>query len=1285
MTTIRAAEQLNAENPWPGLEAFEENARAFFRGRDRESESLLDNVLDAPVTVLYGRSGLGKTSLLRAGLFPLLRERNFLPIYVRFDLKPESLPVVQQILNTVRTSVCTEVADAVQPAEDESLWEYLHRSDFQLWNAQNYPLIPVIVLDQFEEIFTLGERVPELVRAFETDLGDLAENRIPSGLAARIATDDTLAARFQMRSRKYKLLISLREDFLPDLEGWRQLIPGLGRSRIRLQRLRVAEAFDAVYGPAGHMMTEELARRIVGIIAAEDIHRGRDTATPDSSSPDGPSQLDECDSEEVEPALLSLFCRELNEERKRLHKKVFDAHLVEEAKGDILSNYYTSCVGDLPPQVAKFIETELITEKGFRNSYARDDAVPSHLTDDELTRLIRLRLLRVEERYGAQWIELTHDVLTSVVREHRDRRCAEEEKAALTARAEQERQAAAQREAELEERQQAAEALAAREQAHAADLRRRSRILRRVLVVTAIIAVIAVFFAVAATYSRWEATKAKQESTKAKQERTALRLASEGQAMFAGLRPGGEVRALQELLASQRVASVAGPGVLFPAVFRRRDTLKIIPASDRVMSVAVSPDGRRIVAASPDGRLRLWAADTGQPLGAPLTGHTDRVNSVAFSPDGHRITSASDDKTVRIWDADTGQPIGGPLTGHTDWVNSVAFSPDGHRIASASEDATVRVWNADIGPLDGAPIPGGNGPVAFSPDGRYIVSGSTDNTVQLWEAGTGKPAAPTFTTSDRVKGLAFSPDGRQIRTVSADGMLQLWYADTRQSIGQPMALEKRLNLENVAFSPDGHRIASCCSSDGALHLWDADTLKPIRELKNNISRGAFAFSPDGHRIVVGYGGSVRLWNPDTGQPLGPPHTGHTGTVNSVAFSPDGHRIASGSRDKTVRIWDADTGQPIGGPLTGHTGTVNSVAFSPDGHLIVSGSADRTVQLWNADTGQPIGGPLTGHTTSVNSVAVSPDGHLILSADDHTLRLWPSPAAWPDALCAKLTQNMSRKQWRDWVPDISYTTQCDRLPIASDEDPSEQVELPFDGLSHPQAITLDTAGNVYIADTGNDRVVKLAAGATAMTQLPFTGLNGPDGVAVDRAGNVYVVDQNNRVLKLPPGSTSAVQLPFTGLNTPSDIAVDAPGNVYVVDQGNARVLKLAAGTTTPTTLPFADMRQPNTIAVDTTGNVYVTDRSNDRLLELPAGTTAPSELPCGGLDGAGGVAVDTAGNVYLASYNSNHVLKLPKGWPAPSALPFTGLNEPSAVAVDHKGNVYVTDAGSNRVIKLPPQS
>ena len=479
MTTITTARQLDSENPWPGLESFEENARAFFFGRGRETESLLNHVRDTAVTVLYGRSGLGKTSLLRAGLFPALREENFLPIYVRLELQRGSAALSRQLHESVYESIQANAPDSLLPADDESLWEYLHRKDFELWSAQNYPLTPVIVLDQFEELFTLGERVPELVREFMNDLGDLAENRIPSDVAARIDNDETEAGLFQLRSHNYKLLITLREDFLPHLEEWRSLIPALGRSRVRLLPLRADAAFDAVYKPAEHLITDALARRVVSIIAGEDLPSGRAASWVDGDRVD-----DDLADSDVEPALLSLFCRELNEERKRRGQAQFDEQLLEDAKSDILSNYYSSCVRDLQPGVAEFIESELITEKGFRDSYAREDAVPSRLTDDELSRLISSRLLRLEEYHGAQRIELTHDVLTGVVREHRDRRRAEVEKAAVAARAEQERQAFA----EAAER-------------HAVELdreRRASRRLRKLSAALSIVCVAAIVLAVVA-------------------------------------------------------------------------------------------------------------------------------------------------------------------------------------------------------------------------------------------------------------------------------------------------------------------------------------------------------------------------------------------------------------------------------------------------------------------------------------------------------------------------------------------------------------------------------------------------------------------------------------------------------------------------------------------------------------------------------------------------------------------------------------------------------------------
>ena len=142
-------------------------------------------------------------------------------------------------------------------------------------------------------------------------------------------------------------------------------------------------------------------------------------------------------------------------------------------------------------------------------------------------------------------------------------------------------------------------------------------------------------------------------------------------------------------------------------------------------------------------------------------------------------------------------------------------------------------------------------------------------------------------------------------------------------------------------------------------------------------------NPDGTRIASGSGDTIQLWNAATGQPIGPPITGHTGSVNSVAFSPDGTRIVSGGGDgndeDTIQLWSAATGRPIGPPITGHTGSVNSRGVRAQRAPASSRAAlTRRLRLWDAETGEPIGQPMTGHTGSVSSVAFSPDGTRIVS-------------------------------------------------------------------------------------------------------------------------------------------------------------------------------------------------------------------------------------------------------------------------------------------------------------------
>jgi tetratricopeptide (TPR) repeat protein len=411
------APAVDPQNPWLGLASFTEDTRAYFHGREEEIGELCRRVQRKLLTVLFGQSGLGKTSILRAGLVPRLRPEGYCPVYVRVDYGPDSPPPSEQIKRAILRATETAghwtrpgVAD-----RNESLWEFLHHRDDLLRDATGRTLVPLLIFDQFEEIFTLAQgddRGRRRAAEFMEELSDLVENRPPRALEARLEQDEGGVEQFDFTRSDYRILIALREDYLAHLEGLKARMPSVTQNRMRLARMTGTQALAAVVGPGRGLVSSEVAAAIVRFVS-------------------GGGDLEHA---EVEPSLLSLVCRELNNTRLAQRRTEISADLLAGSRDTILSEFYERALADQPPGVRAFIEDELLTDSGYRESIAeervRKGFAAAGAPVEALNQLVDRRLLRVEERLDLRRVELTHDVLCGIVRASRDVRQEREARAA---------------------------------------------------------------------------------------------------------------------------------------------------------------------------------------------------------------------------------------------------------------------------------------------------------------------------------------------------------------------------------------------------------------------------------------------------------------------------------------------------------------------------------------------------------------------------------------------------------------------------------------------------------------------------------------------------------------------------------------------------------------------------------------------------------------------------------------------------------------------------------------
>ncbi len=406
----QAAEKLYR---YPGPHSFQDKdiERDSFFGRKSEIRDLVNKILSFRLVVLFGKSGLGKTSLLQAGAYTQLRQNNLLPIPVRVDQRDK--PLMDMVLDAV-TDITSNEDNLIDytPGNGEGLWEFFKTAVF--WK-DGVLLSPVLVLDQFEEVFTLQS--PQGRKSISRQLGELVGSGLPPRIREqyiRQKSDKTQRVVYSEKPPDLKLVLSLREDYVGALQELFPEVPTILSNRVRLAAMTAGQARDAVIEPA-QMDDDHFATR---------PYRYHDDTTNLLFSYLGKG------GDEIEPFQLQVLCQHIErqvERKQRSQKEVSIIEVTPDYLGDekkidtIMANLYRSAINSLPAgktrrECKRLCEFGLLTDKGFRVSLSEHSILEKYqLEQENLNQLVDLRILRREPRRDSSVYELSHDSLAKPV------------------------------------------------------------------------------------------------------------------------------------------------------------------------------------------------------------------------------------------------------------------------------------------------------------------------------------------------------------------------------------------------------------------------------------------------------------------------------------------------------------------------------------------------------------------------------------------------------------------------------------------------------------------------------------------------------------------------------------------------------------------------------------------------------------------------------------------------------------------------------------------------------
>lgn len=819
----------SASPPYVGLAFFQQSDADTFFGRENLTNRLVEHLNKKRFLVLFGASGSGKSSVLRAGVLPKFSGTPALL------LTPGPRPMEEC---AIQLAARAHVTPGSLHAELATEPRTLHRMVRQILARSPNPAGELLVIvDQFEEVFTLCRNAEE-------------RDTFVAALLHAAQTSDS----------RCRVALAVRSDFYTHCTRLPALVDALADAHVPVGPMTTDELRAAIVRPAARAgLTVEGA--LLAALTA-DAH-GRPGALPLLSH-----------------ALLETWHRRRG---NALTLSAFQAAGGFEGALAQTAEAFHSGLSDLQQKITRRLFLRLIAlGEGTEDTKRR---VPRHELDDTsdtvlvLEQATRARLLTVDRDH----VEITHEALIRCwprlggwLSENRDQlrlHRALTEATAVWKSLDRDpdtlyrgvRLAAVKdlpKEALTAWERAFLDASEAAERAEALRVRQRVRRRRRLVAALVVLLVCAVTAAGFAVRSQRIVTAQRNHVLALKAVETS-----------AALRTRDSALAAQIALAAHQLESNEAT---------RNGLLSVLPRTlDRhIHAMTVTPDGRTLATAHDDGRHRLWdLTDPRHPVRLGTAhDHTDGAYALAFNPRGNTLIAAGRDSEIRLWNVtDPRNPrlLSRTRTHHTDLVYSLAVSPDGHTVATGSYDHTIRLWNVSdparprfLNKLIGHSL--NVKPVVFSPDGTTLASGSDDRSVRLWDVTDPRhaPAIAVLKGHDNfVDALAYSRDGRTLLSGSDDHTAVLWDVTDPRHHRRLGRLEGHTDvITSVEFTPDGRMVVTA-SVDGTVRLWEAaNRSRPVQRASLTALSGGLAavlpLSAHGTIVTLSNDHTVEIWNTD---------------------------------------------------------------------------------------------------------------------------------------------------------------------------------------------------------------------------------------------------------------------------------------------------------------------------------------------------------------------------------------------------------------------------------------